>query len=103
MTEDEMVGWHHRLNGHEFEHTLGDSQGQGSLACCTPCGFRVGRDLVTIHYTPTATIFFLVLSKELSRDTLDPDVSFLLCFLSVCVCEDNSKAVLRTKSSVIGL
>ena len=33
MTEDEMVGWHHRLNGHEFEQTPGDSEGQGSLAC----------------------------------------------------------------------
>ena len=32
-TEDEMVGWHHRLNGHEFEQTPGDSGGQGSLAC----------------------------------------------------------------------
>ena len=38
MTEDEMVGWHHRLNGHEFEQTLGDSEGQGNLACCSPCG-----------------------------------------------------------------
>ena len=36
VTEDEMVGWHHRLNGHEFEQTLGDSEGQGSLACCSP-------------------------------------------------------------------
>ena len=34
-TEDEMVGWHHILNGHEFEQTLGDSEGQGSLACCS--------------------------------------------------------------------
>ena len=33
MTEDEMVGWHHD-NGHEFEQVLGDSEGQGSLACC---------------------------------------------------------------------
>ena len=32
MTEDEMVGWHHRLNGHEFEQTLGDGEGQGNLA-----------------------------------------------------------------------
>ena len=37
-TEDEMVGWHHRLNGHEFEQTLGDGEGQGSLACCCPWG-----------------------------------------------------------------
>ena len=36
MTEDEMVGWHHRLYGHEFEQTPGDSEGQGSLLCCSP-------------------------------------------------------------------
>ena len=32
-----MVGWHHQFNGHEFEQNLGDSEGQGSLACCRPC------------------------------------------------------------------
>ena len=46
MTEDEMVGWHHRLNGHESEQTLGDGEGQGSLACCSPWG-SVGHNLVT--------------------------------------------------------
>ena len=35
-----MVGWHHQLNGHEFEQTLGDSEGQGSLACCSPWGCK---------------------------------------------------------------
>ena len=40
MTEDEMVGWHHRLNGHESEQIPGDSEGQGSLACCSPWGHR---------------------------------------------------------------
>ena len=38
MTEDEMVGWHHRLNRHEFEQALGDGEGQGSLLCCSPQG-----------------------------------------------------------------
>ena len=38
LTEDEMVGLHHQLNGHEFEQTPGDSEGQGSLACCRPWG-----------------------------------------------------------------
>ena len=38
MTEDKMVGWHHWLNGHEFEQALADSDGQGSLACCSPWG-----------------------------------------------------------------
>ena len=40
VTEDEMVAWHHRINGHEFEQTLGDSEGQGSLACCSPWGHK---------------------------------------------------------------
>ena len=38
LTEDEMVGWHHQLNGHECEQTQGDGEGQGSLACCRPWG-----------------------------------------------------------------
>ena len=37
-TESEMVGWYHRLNGHEFEQTLGDGEGQGILVCCSPWG-----------------------------------------------------------------
>ena len=41
MTEDEMVGWHHQLNGHEFEQTLGDSERQGNLVCCSPWGGKV--------------------------------------------------------------
>ena len=39
-TEDEMVGWHHRLDGHEFEQALGDGKGQGSLACCSTWGCK---------------------------------------------------------------
>ena len=39
-TEDEMAGWHHQLNGHEFEQTPGDGEGQGSLACCSPWGHK---------------------------------------------------------------
>ena len=44
MTEDEMVGWHHQLDGHESEKILGDGEGQGSLACCSPQGRTVGHD-----------------------------------------------------------
>ena len=40
MTEDEMVGWHHRCNGHESEQFPGDSEGQGSLACSLPWGHK---------------------------------------------------------------
>ena len=38
--EDEMVGWHHRLKGHEFEQAPGDGKGQGSLVCCSPSGCK---------------------------------------------------------------
>ena len=40
IKEDEMVGWHHRLNGHEFEQAVGAGDGQGSLACCSPQGLK---------------------------------------------------------------
>ena len=41
MTKDEMVGWYHQLNGHhEFKQTLGDSEGQGRLLCCSPWGCK---------------------------------------------------------------
>ena len=47
MTEDEMVGWHHRLNGHESEQAPGAGDGQGGLACCSPWGRRVGHNWAT--------------------------------------------------------
>ena len=40
VTEDEIPGWHPRLNGHEFEQAPGDAEGQGSLACCNPWGHK---------------------------------------------------------------
>ena len=49
MTEDEMVGWHHQLNGHKFEQTPGDSEEQGSLLWGSPWGRRVRHDLMTEH------------------------------------------------------
>ena len=40
MTEDEMVGWHNQLNGHEFEQAPRDGEGQGSLVCYSPWGYK---------------------------------------------------------------
>ena len=40
MTEDELVGWHHRLNGHDFQQALGVGDGQGNLMCCSPWGHK---------------------------------------------------------------
>ena len=58
-TEDEMVGWHHWLNGHEFGHTLGDGEGQGNLVCCSPWGQtqRVRYNLVTEQQYSDVLIF----------------------------------------------
>ena len=53
MTEDEMVGWHHQFNGHEFEQTLGDGEGQGSLVCCSPWGCGVRHDWATTEQQQT--------------------------------------------------
>ena len=63
-TEDEMVGWHHRLNGHEFEQTEGESEGQRSLTCCSPWGRRVGQDLATEQQRHTTCSNF---SKNLNH------------------------------------
>ena len=59
-TEDEMVGWHHRLNGHEFEQALGDSEGQGCLVCCSPWFLKesdmtlcLNNDTHVVYYIPT--------------------------------------------------
>ena len=50
-TEDEMVGWHHRLNGHEFEWTPGVGDGQGSLACCSPWSHKESDTTEWLNWT----------------------------------------------------
>ena len=51
MTEDEMVGWHHQLNGHEFEQTPRVGDGQGSLACCSPWGCKESHMTERLNWT----------------------------------------------------
>ena len=53
MTEDEMVGWHHWLNGHEFDQALGVGDGQGSLACCSPWGHKESDMTKWLNWTKT--------------------------------------------------
>ena len=61
MTEDAMVGWHHQLDGHEFEQVLEVSDGQGSLVCCSPWGCkeldttelnRIGKEKIQLNGSP---------------------------------------------------
>ena len=51
VTEDEMVGWHHQLNGHASEQTLKDSEGQGRLACCSPLGCKESDTTEWLNWT----------------------------------------------------
>ena len=57
MTKDEMVGWHHRLNWHEFEQALGAGDGQGSLVCCSPWGHKKLDMTEQLNWTETPTGF----------------------------------------------
>ena len=76
MTEDEIVGWHHRLNGYEFEQTLGYSEGQGSLACCSQWGCK---DLDMTER----------LSKLITREpTNQPQTVILTDFLQTLISND---------------
>ena len=51
MTEDEIVGWHHRLNGHEFEQASGVGDGQGGLACCNSWGRKESDTTERLHFS----------------------------------------------------
>ena len=51
MTEDEMVGWHHRLNGYEFEQAPGVGDGQESLVCCSPWGCKEAETTERLNLT----------------------------------------------------
>ena len=55
--EDEMVRQHHRLNGHEFEQSLGDSEGQGSLVCCSPWGHKEADTTELLSLSTTFSFF----------------------------------------------
>ena len=66
MTEDEMIGWHHLLNWHEFGQTPGDSEGQGSLACCSP--WR-GKESDTTEWLNNKKIFHIYMSVWFASQT----------------------------------
>ena len=66
MAEDEVVGWHHQLSERESEQTPGDSEGQGSLACCSLWGHRVGHGLVTEQQQETENPWSLYITFSAS-------------------------------------
>ena len=70
-TENEMVGWHHRLNGHEFGWTLGVGNGQGGLACCSPWGCKESDTTERLNWTELKQIWTKIRSSKHIRPLLD--------------------------------
>ena len=109
MTEDEMVGWHHRLDGHEFEWTPGVGDGQRGLACCNSLGLKesdttewlnwTDGKMFVQNYSPFLMSVSLILNCTCSLSILDgrfSSDSFFKCFLLVC---DLSFVILTASSS----
>ena len=82
MTEDERVGWHHRLDGHEFEQAPGVGDGKRGLACCGPRGCRELDTTERLNWTP-ATVPKMALFRSFSW----------LSNIPLCVCTTSSLSV----------
>ena len=80
-----MVGWHHRLNGHEFEQTLGDGEGQGSLACCSPWGRKESDTTERLNSTNDGHSFYPLKGVMQHKCKLDKLGCVCVC---VCVCSN---------------
>ena len=76
VAEDEMVGWHHWLSGHEFELPLGDGEGQGSLVCCSPWDFRVRHDWATEKQ--------YILYEHMSVNLMNENTIFYISCMKTC-------------------
>ena len=84
-----MVGWHHRFNGHEYEQTLGDGQGQGSLVCWSPWGCKEVDKTERLNNEQESTgIHHLVSKLKVSRNKLFP--------LKSLNCENSNKQLFST-------
>ena len=67
VTEDETVGWHYRLNGHEFEQTPGDGEGQGGLVCCSPWGCKELDTTEQLNWTELRVLLFPLFCHPIPR------------------------------------
>ena len=98
-TEDEMVGWHHWLDGHEFEQGPGVGDGQGSLACCSPWGHKESDTTKQLNWITCKFLFFVaVVGEKYKRLHLILKV-FYLFFILVT---GNRGWFLRTRSNSEG-
>ena len=78
MTEDEMVGWHNWLNGHESEQVLGVGDGQGSLVCCSPWGRKESDTTEQLNWTELNWIAVVKISNTVLLDKSGIIILFLI-------------------------
>ena len=95
-----MVGWHHLLNGHEFEQTPGDSEGQGSLVCCSPWGDKESDMTERLNTTKNErkTKLFPLVVAQLSSEVCVVVVHLLL---SLMKCDPQEEGI-ANHSSILG-
>ena len=68
-TEDEMAGWHHQLNGHECEQTMGDTEGQGSLSSCSPWGRKKSDRTKRLNSNSSSNHTFILMAEIKNTNT----------------------------------
>ena len=88
FTEDERVGWHHPLDGHEFEQAPGVGDGQGSLICCNPWGCKETRlndwtELTDALYQLMLSSILFILCLLQQEDKLEDDWKFFCCISDI--------------------
>ena len=88
VTKDEMIGWHHWLNGHESEQTPGDSEGQGSLTWCSPWG---GKELMQLRDWTKTSATYNISKGQFSSLLVSPSPVF--CFVLNCCCSQHWTSV----------
>ena len=86
MTEDEMVGWHHWLNGHEFEQALGVGDEQGSLVCCSPWGRQESDTTEWLNWTEACTVHLPQLLEKRAHWPKVKNVRVKYSVDSLCTC-----------------
>ena len=110
VTEDEMVGWHHRLSGHKFMQTPGDSEGQESLVCCSPWGDKESDTTERLNSNTMQRrrmdfFFFLVQTKLTHSQQIDLFISAysqLQRWVHVPVCESHHPSSGQSNAWVLG-